>query len=30
MIDPPGIFVLNNEHYAVIFPFIEGIKYALD
>jgi len=28
MIDPPGIFLLNNGHYAVIFPFIEGIKYV--
>jgi Ser/Thr protein kinase RdoA (MazF antagonist) len=27
MIDPPGIFLLNNGHYAVIFPFIEGAKY---
>lgn len=27
MIDPPGIFQLNNGHYAVIFPFIDGIKY---
>lgn len=26
-IDPPGIFVLNHGTYAVIFPFIDGIKY---
>lgn len=28
MVNPPGIFLLNNEHYAVIFPFIDGIKYV--
>jgi Ser/Thr protein kinase RdoA (MazF antagonist) len=28
MIDPPGIFILSNGHYGVIFPFIEGIKYV--
>jgi Ser/Thr protein kinase RdoA (MazF antagonist) len=28
MIDPPGIFLLNNGHYAVIFPFIDGIQYV--
>jgi Ser/Thr protein kinase RdoA (MazF antagonist) len=27
LIDPPGIFVLNNGHYCAIFPFIDGIKY---
>jgi Ser/Thr protein kinase RdoA (MazF antagonist) len=28
MIDPPGIFLLNNGHYAAIFPFIDGIQYV--
>ena len=28
MIDPPGIFKLNSGNYAVIFPFIDGIKYV--
>jgi Ser/Thr protein kinase RdoA (MazF antagonist) len=28
MIDPPGIFSLNNGHYAIILPFINGIKYV--
>jgi len=27
IIDPPGIFTLNNENYCVIFSFINGIKY---
>ncbi|CAF3469715.1 unnamed protein product [Rotaria sp. Silwood1] len=27
MIDPPGIFTLDNENYCVLFPFIQGIKY---
>ena len=27
MIDPPGIFLLQNGHYGVLFPFIDGIKY---
>ncbi|CAF0997657.1 unnamed protein product [Rotaria sordida] len=27
MIDPPGIFLINNGHYCAIFPFIDGIKY---
>ena len=27
MVDPPGIFLLNNGHYCAIFPFINGIKY---
>ncbi|CAF3193070.1 unnamed protein product [Rotaria socialis] len=26
MIDPPGIFIFNNENYCVLFPFIHGIK----
>ncbi|CAF1026708.1 unnamed protein product [Adineta steineri] len=26
-IDPPGIFLLANQYYCVIFPFIDGIKY---
>ncbi|CAF1105541.1 unnamed protein product [Adineta steineri] len=26
-IDPPGIFLLTNQYYCVIFPFIDGIKY---
>jgi len=27
MIYPPGILLLKNGHYAVLFPFVEGAKY---
>lgn len=27
MIDPPGLFTMNNGNPAAIFPFIHGIKY---
>lgn len=26
-IDPPGIIILSNQHYATLFPFISGRKY---
>jgi Ser/Thr protein kinase RdoA (MazF antagonist) len=27
-VNPPGIFIINNGNYCVIFPFIDGIKYV--
>lgn len=27
MLEPPGLFQINNQNYCVLFPFIQGIKY---